>query len=193
MFTENVNLQYIHENTICMKYNCIHMKTLTKKAGFVLHNILNMEILCESVSKGETLIVICVKIIISSFESFFTKICQVSKCLSIFFSLKVRQVWKFCRELNKEHFRTRLEEIIYTADFIKTFLSIYHIILSFNNPWREKELLKMLSKKVTSIFYFSHHVFCLHNESITTTVIKTTFSLSSGIVFHLDKYNFVSW
>ena len=39
MFTEYINLQYIHENSICMKYSCIHMKRVTKKVSFVLHNI----------------------------------------------------------------------------------------------------------------------------------------------------------
>ena len=32
MFTEYINLQYIHGNSICMKYNCIHLKTLTNKS-----------------------------------------------------------------------------------------------------------------------------------------------------------------
>ena len=35
MFTEYINLQYIHKNIIFMKYNCIHMKTLTKNTDSI--------------------------------------------------------------------------------------------------------------------------------------------------------------
>ena len=39
MFAEYINLQYIHENSICMKYDYIHIEILTKKVGFFIHKV----------------------------------------------------------------------------------------------------------------------------------------------------------
>ena len=69
---------------------------------------------------------------------------------------------------------------------LQTGLSLYHTILTFNNPekqafWKLREKEKML---VTSIFFFSHNFFYLSQNKFK---ISVSFILSSVHAYNLDQ------
>ena len=84
-----------------------------------------------------------------------------------------------------------LEKILYNSlslhrsSFCKSFPN--QIFLGFQRLWKSR-LLKILQKKkkmfITSIFSFSHNVFCLFEKNYT---VCATLKLSSSKAFNFDK------